>query len=75
MRRLLSVVFLITVSIVLSYQPAHAYLDPATGSYILQLVLAGLLGAALAVKIFWRNLRSFFSNLFSKGRDVEPDKE
>ncbi|MDH4156856.1 MAG: hypothetical protein OEW00_06230 [candidate division Zixibacteria bacterium] len=75
MRRLLSVFLLTGLLIVLSYQPAHAYLDPATGSYILQLVLAGLLGAALAVKIFWRNLRSFFGKLFSKGRDVGPDKE
>ena len=58
MRRLLSVFPLMVLLIVLSYQPAYAYLDPATGSYILQLVLAGLLGAALAVKIFWGNLKS-----------------
>ncbi len=75
MRRLLSVFPLMVLLIVLSYQPAYAYLDPATGSYILQLVLAGLLGAALAVKIFWGNLKSFFGKLFSKGRDVEADKE
>ncbi len=45
---------------------AQAYLDPGSGSYILQLILAGLLGGSLAVKIFWANIKSFFANLFTK---------
>jgi hypothetical protein len=54
---------------------AHAYLDPGTGSYILQLMLAGLLGASLAVKIFWRNIQAFFSSRFSKGQEEEQSEE
>ena len=38
-----------------------AYLDPGTGSYLLQLALAGLLGASYAVKHFWTRLKSLFS--------------
>jgi hypothetical protein len=45
---------------------AHAYLDPGTGSYVLQLVIATLLGAAFAVKMFWLRIRNFFSNLLSR---------
>ncbi len=39
---------------------AHAYLDPASGSMLLQLLLGGLAGAALFFKIFWHKIRSFF---------------
>jgi hypothetical protein len=38
-----------------------AYLDPGTGSYLLQLALAGLLGASYAVKHFWARLKGLFS--------------
>lgn len=38
-----------------------AYLDPGTGSYLFQILLAGLLGAGMAVRIFWGRIKSFFS--------------
>ena len=51
---------------VLGATDAHAYLDPGTGSYVLQLVLAALLGAAFAVKVFWLRIKTFVANLISK---------
>ncbi len=56
-------------------QRAYAYLDPGTGSYLLQLLIAGLLGASMAVKIFWGNIKAFFSKKSSKGQDAEDAKE
>jgi hypothetical protein len=47
-------------------QIAFAYLDPGTGSYILQMLIAGLLGILFAIKVFWTRIRIFLSNLFSK---------
>ena len=35
-----------------SLQPAHAYLDPGTGSYIIQVTIGVLFGGAYAVKRF-----------------------
>jgi len=54
---------------------AYAYLDPGTGSYIFQLLIAGLLGGLLAVKIFWASIKKFFLNLFSgkKTDDHSPE--
>ena len=40
---------------------AHAYLDPMTGSVILQAVVAGVLGTLFAVKVYWRKIKAFFS--------------
>jgi hypothetical protein len=57
------------VVVLINYDFAYAYLDPGTGSYILQLIMAGLLGALLALKVFWRNIKAYLSNLFNKNRD------
>jgi len=55
---------------------AYAYLDPGTGSYILQIILAALAGLAFTIKIYWTNVRAFFVNLFSKrSREGEDDDE
>ena len=35
---------------------AHAYIDPGTGSYVLQVLIASLLGAAFVVKATWKSL-------------------
>lgn len=45
---------------------AFAYLDPGTSTYLLQLLVAALLGAAVGIKIFWQKIKSFLKNLFSR---------
>ncbi|NHZ87322.1 MAG: hypothetical protein GWP19_15875 [Planctomycetia bacterium] len=45
---------------------AHAYLDPGTGSYVLQIILAAFVGVAFTIKIYWTKVKTFFVNLFSK---------
>jgi hypothetical protein len=57
---------LITLSLLLSARNAFAYVDPGTGSYILQFIIAGLLGVAFVFKGFWRNIREFWAKLLSK---------
>jgi len=52
---------------------AHAYIDPGTGSYMLQMLLAGLLGALMAIKMFWRQITAWFSSVFSRGSDTRGD--
>ena len=41
-------------------QTAHAYLDPASGSMILQAVIGGVAAAALAFKFYWHRILAFF---------------
>lgn len=52
---------------------AYAYLDPGTGSYILQIAIAAILGAAFAIKLFWGRLKSFLQNLRSKREGNEQN--
>lgn len=37
-----------------------AYLDPGSGSFLLQLLLATLLGAGFAIKIYWKKIKGWF---------------
>jgi len=53
----------LAVVLILAPSNAYAYIDPGTGSYILQIVLAALLGALFALKMFWRNVKDFLSGL------------
>lgn len=41
-------------------QPAHAYLDPTSGSMILQAILGGFAGAAVVLKLYWHRILGFF---------------
>ena len=40
--------------------PAYAYLDPGTGSMILQVLLGGIAGVAVAGRFYWRKVLGFF---------------
>ena len=46
----------------------HAYIDPGTGSLILQVLIASFVGALFFLKIFWGKVKAFFSNLFSRAK-------
>ena len=37
------------------------YLDPGTGSMILQLILGVILGLGVMVRLFWKNIKNFFT--------------
>ena len=37
---------------------AHAYLDPGTGSYVFQMVIAVILSGAFTIKHFWHRMKA-----------------
>jgi hypothetical protein len=45
---------------------AHAYLDLGSGSYVIQILIASLLGFTFVLKSYYKRLLDFFSNLFAK---------
>lgn len=46
-------------------QRADAYLDPGTGSYLLQIMVAMLFGGLFLLKTWWRQVKSFILKVFS----------
>ena len=53
---------------------AHAYLDPGTGSYVLQLALAAIVGTLFALRLFWTRIKAFFKNLLSRQKGPEQNE-
>lgn len=45
---------------------ANAYLDPGSGSYIMQIIIGFILGALVGVKIFWVKIREFMKGIFAR---------
>jgi hypothetical protein len=60
------------VVLILAPRTAHAYIDPGTGSYAFQMLLAGLLGALFAFKSLLRRIRAFFSERSGRRDDSPP---
>ncbi len=54
-------------------QLAYGYLDPGTGSYILQLILGGLLGGLFAIGLFWKKVIAFVKRVLTpRKHDAGP---
>jgi hypothetical protein len=50
-----------------------AYLDPGSGSFLIQLVIAGALGAALAIRMSWNRIKGIFRR--KEAPPPPPDSE
>ena len=46
------------------------YLDPGSGSFLIQLLIAGLAGAGIAIAVSWGRIK----RLFKKNKQVDVDK-
>ena len=49
------------------------YLDPGTGSYLVQMLVAALAGGAVAIGIYWKKLRNWMLKLL--GREIEQEED
>ena len=46
--------------------PAHAYLDPATGSILLQGLIAGIAGLTVVLRLYWQRIKALFRRLLGR---------
>ena len=53
--------------------PAHAYLDPATGSLIISALIGLLAAIALALKMFWYRVVDLVRGPRRRAPEVPPD--
>jgi hypothetical protein len=52
-----------------------AYLDPGSGSLILQVILAALLGGLLVLRTSWNKVKDFLGGLFKRNPGEESEDE
>ena len=56
---LLAIFFIVT-------SRCFGYIDPGTGSYLVQILIAVFVGVSLGIKIFWNRIKAFLKKLFSR---------
>ncbi len=55
--------------------PAQAYLDPGTGSMLLQLALGGIAGLLVIGKLYWARFVGLFRQESTDTADLEQEDE
>ena len=70
--RLISFVAAATLFWTIAAPSAHAYIDPGSTNFIIQILIGALAGAGLAIATFWRRIKLFFSRNKAKD-DGAPD--
>jgi len=51
------------------------YLDPGSGSVILQVLLGVLLSLAVAVRLFWGKIKAFFGKSSPEQTEIEEEDQ
>lgn len=51
-----------------------AYLDPGSGSMLVQLLLGGVAGAAVIVKLGWQRFKDMFRSSGAKAGETKSDE-
>ena len=51
----------------------QAYLDPGSGSFLIQLLIAGIVGAGFLVKMYWKKIKGFFNRSVAKKEEDDAD--
>ena len=64
--KILSIVLLLIFT-----DQAEAYLDPGTGSMLLQVILGGVAAVGVAIKLYWHKLRV----AFGMGKKERPEDD
>jgi hypothetical protein len=52
-----------------------AYIDPGSGSFLVQALVAGVLGAALLIRTFWTQIKALFTRKSAVSEDKTPPQE
>lgn len=56
----------VALVLALTSAPAYAYLDPGTGSALIQGLIAVVAGVGVTLKLYWHRIKGFFSRRSEK---------
>ena len=62
---------------ILTTVPAHAYLDPGTGSILLQGIVGAIAGGLFVMRMYWQRVKAFVTGRPAPGadRDSRDDRD
>jgi len=71
MKKFFIYLFCNSIVIFLIVTNAYAYLDPGTGSFILQAIIGFLAALSAGFLYYWTKVKNFFLKLFKKNNNDE----
>jgi len=70
MKKSLPLILVATLVLMLVSAPAYAYIDPGTGSFLIQGIIAAVIGAGVVAKLFWHKIKAVIT-----GKPIEEDDD
>lgn len=67
MKMIVGVLLFAIIQIIFT-ERAYAYIDPGTGSMMIQALLALIATVSVSIGVFWKRIRSFFMRLLNKDK-------
>tara|TARA_Y100000590_G_C15693811_1_gene1004403 strand:- start:487 stop:711 length:225 start_codon:yes stop_codon:yes gene_type:complete len=74
MNKFIKFIIFQTLFVVVFNNAAYAYLDPGTGSVILQAIVAGVAAFFTGIVFYWKKLQVFLNKIFNKYSKNEKKK-
>ena len=62
---------LLGLSLFLLPLSGYGYIDLGSGSYIIQLIIAGFVGFSFSVRIFWKKIKNRFSKKTKADKTID----
>ncbi|HSA81057.1 MAG TPA: hypothetical protein VLE23_09550 [Geminicoccaceae bacterium] len=79
MKRLTSFALISFAALLITMRDAYAYLDPGTGSMLLQGLIAGIAAASVVLGGYWSKVKAFFSSTpkerKARGQPADPPEQ
>lgn len=70
MKSSFSHIMLIALLIMLVSAPAYAYIDPGTGSFLVQGIIAAVIGIGVTGKLYWSKIKAMLT-----GKTIDEDDD
>lgn len=64
-------ILLSLMAIVILTTPAYAYLDPGTGSILLQALIGGIAASVTVISMYYQRIKAFFSGQAASKKSSE----
>ena len=74
MTRIPRIIPVIALLLILTARSAYAYLDPASGSMILQIIVAAVAAVLITLKAFWHKIRGMFGGSPTEESEESDDE-
>ena len=75
LKKAFKLTFAFILILLIAPKNAHAYLDPGGGSYLIQIVVASVVGAGYLLKANWERVKGIFLKRDRKKTENEKEDE